>query len=245
LYEHLSNHKLLTRLQRYVHGFVDTLKLVKLKYKEEYREGVLINHKLGTVVRHTLGETYCFDAHNAEADVLALKDMTEKIKPKKEELTQCSFTLESYETRCKRNDVGCSLDILAQTCSLNITELRKLVRQDYTLESLENLAIEKGKAAFIQNVLKSIKMPLKKKNEDISQDIKCENMYSYVTGELSLSQVPSDTAPIIETLDTTDVAACIQAEGSETLNNGKYILNNNNSGNSPTSYYFCFRFYSP
>lgn len=68
------------RLKKVIKGFIDTIKLAKLKLGPKVTNTGPLNFKLGTLVTHVFGPHYHFDAHNAEGDVLALQHVVEALK---------------------------------------------------------------------------------------------------------------------------------------------------------------------
>jgi DNA polymerase III epsilon subunit-like protein len=74
LVEKLLSCGLLDQIEPIVIGYIDTLKMAKIMYSAEKKEGTLVNFKLATICKFVLGDSYTFDAHNAAADVEALKE---------------------------------------------------------------------------------------------------------------------------------------------------------------------------
>jgi DNA polymerase III alpha subunit (gram-positive type) len=79
-----------------VEGAADTLALVRHLYpikKNIPQNHGLANHKLGTVAKFVLGQSYSFDAHNALGDVRALRDL---VSTKIETREYQSFAIQLY-----------------------------------------------------------------------------------------------------------------------------------------------------
>lgn len=156
LVKNLHHFKLLQRARTTILGIVDTLRLTRKKLAEEKKSGRLLNFKLSTLATFVLGDTYNFDAHNAEADVAALQNILVAMNPTPTEISAASSSFSSFIQWWKMSEVGRSLDSVAITCGLTLKDLKTILKNKPTLKRLQRRAM-KSKTKFCQDLRKQLK----------------------------------------------------------------------------------------
>ncbi|KAF4531842.1 hypothetical protein B566_EDAN000868 [Ephemera danica] len=153
----LIQQKMLKKSMDCIVGFIDTLKGFRKKFVESKKTGALRDFKLGTLCKFLLGDDYNFEAHNAQADVEALKQLFEAALFTKHELSNAGRKMDSYINwiRCCKN--GVALDSLATKCSITTRDLRALVRNKWSIKKLERCALKNNVKLFRKKVMQSIK----------------------------------------------------------------------------------------
>jgi DNA polymerase III epsilon subunit-like protein len=118
LVHNLKIQKLLKKARGCVVGFIDTLKVFRRKFSEAKKAKTLKNFKLVTLCKFLLGDDYQFKAHNAQADVEALRALYQAATVTSKEASYCGRRFSAYlqwTRMCKR---GQEMENLANKCSL-------------------------------------------------------------------------------------------------------------------------------
>jgi DNA polymerase III epsilon subunit-like protein len=150
LVHNLKIHKLLNKTQKIVVGFIDTLKIFRRKFAAAKKCKTLKDFKLTTLCKFLLGDDYNFEAHNAQADVEALKLLYEAAAITSDEACYGGRRLTAYLHWIKLCKKGEQLENLAQICGMKISHLKLLLKNKWDLHKLEQLAHKKTVVEFTE-----------------------------------------------------------------------------------------------